>query len=65
MQTRQDGSKLVVRNGWVICPICGNKRLFRLDAETEARCLPVYCRDCKHEIILDITRGRSVERRSQ
>lgn len=39
--------------------------MFRLDEETEARKLPVYCRDCKTEFILDITRGQSVERRSQ
>ena len=65
MQNAGKSCTLIVRNGWIVCPICGNKRLFRLDAETEARNLPVYCRDCKHEIILDITRGRSVERRSQ
>lgn len=65
MQKSLETCKLIVRNGWVICPVCGNKRLFRIDPETEAKCLPVYCRDCKQEIILDITRGRSVERRSQ
>lgn len=65
MQFQRETVKMVVKDGWIICPICGNKRLFRLDAETEARNLPVYCRDCKHEIVLDITRGRSVERRSQ
>lgn len=32
--------------------------------DTEASGLPVYCRDCKTEIILDIERGRSVKRRS-
>ena len=65
MQFQMETVKMVVKDGWIVCPICGNKRLFRLDAETEARNLPVYCRDCKHEIVLDITRGRSVERRSQ
>lgn len=65
MQNSEKACKLIVRNGWVICPVCGNKRWFRIGPETEARSLPVYCRDCKQEIILDITRGRSVERRSQ
>ena len=65
MQKQTETGKLVVKDGWVICPICGNKRWFRIGPETEARGLPVYCRDCKQEIILDITRGRSVERRSQ
>mgnify|MGYP001622913319 FL=1 len=65
MQPNQSPCKLVVKDGWITCPVCRNKRLLRIEEETEAHDLPVYCRDCKTEIILDITRGRSVERRSQ
>lgn len=65
MQPNQSPCKLVVKDGWISCPVCRNKRLLRIEEETEAHDLPVYCRDCKTEIILDITRGRSVERRSQ
>lgn len=57
--------KIKIKNGWITCPVCNrNRRLLRIDDETEAKRLPVYCRDCKTEIILDITRGQSVERRS-
>ena len=57
--------KLSVVNGWITCPQCRrNHRLLRIDPETEARGLPVWCKDCKTEIILDIDRGQSVERRS-
>ena len=65
MQPNQSPCKLVVKDGWITCPVCRNKRLLRIEEVTEAHDLPVYCRDCKTEIILDITRGRSVERRSQ
>ena len=65
MQPNQSPCKLVVKDGWITCPVCRNKRLLRIEEETEAHDLQVYCRDCKTEIILDITRGRSVERRSQ
>ena len=65
MQPNQSPCKLVVKDGWITCPVCRNKRLLRIEEETEAHDLPVYCRDCKTEIILDITRGRSVERWSQ
>lgn len=65
LQPNQSPCKLVVKDGWISCPVCRNKRLLRIEEETEAHDLPVYCRDCKTEIILDITRGRSVERRSQ
>ena len=65
MQPNQSPCKLVVKDGWITCPVCRNKRLLRIEEKTEAHDLPVYCRDCKTEIIMDITRGRSVERRSQ
>ena len=58
--------KLVVKDGWLICPVCRrNRRLHRINADTEAKNLPVYCKDCKTELILDIARGQSVERRGQ
>lgn len=62
---REKFGNVHVINGWVVCPVCRrNQRLLRIDDDTEAKALPVYCRDCKHEIILDIGRGQSVERRS-
>lgn len=65
MQSVKSRGKLIVKDGWVTCPVClRNKRLLRIDPDTEATALPVYCRDCKQEIILNIARGRSVERRS-
>lgn len=65
MQSTNTHGKLVVRNGWITCPVClRNKHLLRINPDTEATALPVYCRDCKTEIILNIARGQSVERRS-
>lgn len=61
----QKNGKITVRDGWITCPGCQkNHRLLRITDETEAKALPVYCRDCKRTIILDIERGQSVERRS-
>ena len=65
MQTARRADRITVKDGWITCPNCRrNKRLLRIDPDTEAVGLPVYCRDCKAEIILDIARGQSVERRS-
>lgn len=58
--------KLSIKDGYVICPICRrNRHLLRVTPDTEAHALPVYCRDCKTEVILNIEKGQSVERRSQ
>lgn len=65
MQQEQNCGKLIVKNGWLACPVCRrNKRLLRVPPDTEAKALRVYCTDCKTELILDIARGQSVERRS-
>lgn len=65
MQRAHKNDKITVTNGWITCPVCKrNKRLLRIEKDTEAKGLPVYCKDCKTEIILDISRGQSVERRS-
>lgn len=57
--------KISVKDGWITCPQCRrNHRLLRITDETEAKCLEVFCRDCKKTIVLNIERGQSVERRS-
>ena len=65
LKTNSEYGKLIVKDGWVACPVClRNKHLLRIGPDTEATALPVYCRDCKSEIIVNIARGQSVERRS-
>ena len=65
MQMSGKSDILRVTNGWLTCPVCKrNKRLLRVSPTTEAKDLRVWCKDCKSEIILDIARGQSVERRS-
>lgn len=57
--------KLTVKDGWVTCPVCRrNHRLIRVEPETVAIGLPVYCRTCRSEVILNIERGQSVKRQS-
>lgn len=65
MQNAPKCGKLVVKDGWVTCPVCKrNHRLIRVEPETEAKRLPVYCRTCRSEIVLNIDRGQSVKRQS-
>jgi predicted RNA-binding Zn-ribbon protein involved in translation (DUF1610 family) len=45
------------------CPGCGRK-LLRIAPDTKADRLPVYCRSCRREILIDIHRGQSFESRS-
>ncbi len=65
LQDQAKRGKLTVKDGWLICPVCRrNHHLLRIEPETEATGLPVYCRTCRSEVILNIERGQSVKRQS-
>ena len=51
------------KGGFFRCPFCGAK-LLRSAQATEAEHLPVWCRNCKREILIDIHRGQSYLSRS-
>ena len=60
------GRILTVKDGYLICPNCRqNKRLMKINPETEARKVVAFCRSCKAENIVDIERGQCFESRSQ
>ncbi len=55
--TSEYGTMSPRTDGWLTCPRCGRNRHFlRVLPGTVAAKLPVYCRDCKTEIILHIER---------
>lgn len=56
MRITTEYGRIVPRNdGWLTCPRCNRNRHFlRVLPDTAAEELPVYCRDCKTEIILHI-----------
>lgn len=63
MTGQNESAKLSVKDGWISCPGCG-RHLLRIEPETEAKQLPVYCRGCRREIIVNIDRGLSARRLS-
>ena len=51
----QRETELDFKYGWVGCPACGNKKIKRIRRDTQARNLPLYCRKCKREYLVEIT----------
>ena len=49
---------------WVHCPICGSKTRTKIREDTEAKNLPILCRLCKNEVVVDIKDGKA-ERKSK
>ena len=46
--------KLVIKNGWVICPICGKGKILKVNPDTTVYHLPRQCKRCGQETIVDI-----------
>ena len=53
LQKQTETGKLVVKDGWVICPGCNSMKLLRLPPDGKVKAF-VYCRHCKKERYLDI-----------
>lgn len=56
---------LAVNDGYLECPYCRATRLLRVWPQTEAKHLQVFCRRCKHEMIIDIDKGQCYMSRGQ
>ena len=54
MQPNQSPCKLVVKDGWVICPVCGKGKLLKLRPDTTTRNLPCKCKRCGQESLVNI-----------
>lgn len=39
--------------GWVFCPICGNKTRIRVRTDTILKNFPLFCPKCKKETVID------------
>ena len=54
MQSNMRGGKIIVRDGWVICPVCQRGKLLKVRADTTARNLPRKCKRCGQETLVNI-----------
>ena len=51
---KQTKERIIIdKEGWALCPVCG-RRLLRVRPDTMARNLPVYCKRCRQESIVNI-----------
>ncbi|MET0017879.1 hypothetical protein [Oscillibacter sp.] len=47
-------AKLIVKDGCLICPKCGRGKVLKLNPETRAKDLTVFCKVCKQESVVNI-----------
>lgn len=46
--------KIQIVRGWLICPVCNRQRIMRVLPTTKVKNLPVYCKVCHSETIVNI-----------
>lgn len=56
MKTEARCGKLIVKDGWVICPVCGKGKLLLTRPDTTVRNLPRKCKRCGQETLVNIER---------
>lgn len=54
MQNARKTAKLTARNGWLLCPACGRGKVLKLNPQTRAVELTVFCKVCGAESIVNI-----------
>ena len=46
--------KLTVKDGWVMCPVCGRGKVLKVREDTEVKNLEVCCKLCRRKSVLNI-----------
>jgi len=54
LQKVPESVTIVARAGWITCPACGKKKLIPITATTRAKNLPIHCKLCGWDGLLNI-----------
>ena len=61
MKLAQNSARLAVKNGLIVCPVCGRRTDQGVEPGTNAENLPIWCRHCKTRHIVNIASGRVLD----
>lgn len=51
----QKCGKIIVKDGWVLCPVCGKARVLPVFEGTEGQNIPIHCKRCGADRLIDIS----------
>lgn len=46
--------KSMLKENWILCPICNNKTRLKIREDTVLENFPLFCPKCKQEIMIDV-----------
>lgn len=62
MHVTEKHATMVTEDGKIICPLCGRPTQHRARPDTSARSLPIWCKHCRRESIVNIDQSLSQRR---
>lgn len=54
MQNEKKCGKMDTKDGYLLCPICGRQKVMRLLPGTVGKQIPVWCKNCRRESVVNI-----------
>lgn len=54
MRMNMERGKLVTKDGWVMCPVCGKGKILKVNPDTTVHNLPRPCKRCGQISIVNI-----------
>lgn len=54
MQVDARNDKLSIKDGWVICPVCGKGKILKIESDTFVHRLPRKCKRCGQTTYVNI-----------
>ena len=58
MRTANESAKMIVKDGYIVCPVCRQKTNQAVRPETKATSLQLWCRHCKAVHLVNIDSGQ-------
>ena len=43
-----------IEEGWILCPVCGNKTRLRIREDTILINFPLFCPKCKYQALINV-----------
>ena len=54
MRTVNASAKMTIKDGWVMCPVCGKGKILKVNPDTTVHNLPRPCKRCGQISIVNI-----------
>ena len=52
--------KAIIKDKWILCPVCGAKTRTQILDDTELKHFPLFCPKCKQESLINVKKQQII-----